>query len=80
MFVINSSNSKFIVGKKVVMKRDFSSGNINLYAGDLGYIDGDQVIDVPDMGLLNIRVLDLSFGNQKLHIGEQIAEQYMEVQ
>ena len=78
MFVINSTASKFIIGKRVIIIEPFSNGNVKLAIGDRGIVKDAHFMSLPDMGLFNIRVVDLIFGNQALHIGDQIAEEYMD--
>lgn len=78
MFVINSTASKFIIGKRVVITKPFTNGNVKLNVGDRGFVKDAHFMSLPDMGLFNIRIVDLVFGNQVLHIGDQIAEEYMD--
>ena len=78
MFVINSTASKFIIGKHIIIIKAYVNGNIKLNIGDRGIVKGAHFMSLPDMGLFNIRVVDLVFGNQVLHIGDQIAEEYMD--
>jgi hypothetical protein len=79
VFVINSNASRLLVGRHVIVIKTYSSGNTKLNIGDCGTITDEQFMDVPDLGLFNIRVLSLSFGSQVLHIGEQIIKEYLEV-
>jgi len=78
MYVINSTASKFIIGKKIIVIKPFTNGNIVLGVGDRGFVKDAHFMSIPDMGLFNIRVVDLVFGSQVLHIGDQIAEEYMD--
>ena len=78
MYVINSTASKFIIGKKVIITKPFTNGNVKLAVGERGFVKDAHFMSLPDMGLFNIRVVDLVFGNQSLHIGDQIAEEYMD--
>ena len=79
MYVINSTASKFIIGKKVVVIRPFQNGIVKLNNGDIGIVKDAYFTSIPDMGLFNIRIVELLFGNQQLHIGDQIAEEYMDI-
>lgn len=78
MRILNFKSKKFAVGKKVIIVQTYQSGMITLNVGNIGKITGESYHDVPDMGLFNIRVVDLDFGIHKLSIGEVIAEMFME--
>lgn len=78
MRVINSKTRKFRVGSKVRITRVYQSGNITLNVGDIGKITGQKFYNLPDMGLFNIRVIDINFGKHKISIGVAIAEMHME--
>jgi len=79
MYVINSNASKFIIGKKVIMIKNYTNGSIKLNVGEKGVVKDTHTMNIPDMGLFNIRVLDLVFNNQTIHVGDQIAEEYMDI-
>ncbi len=78
MRILNFKAKKFAVGRMVMIKLKYQSGNINLDIGDCGKIVGESYVDLPDMGLFNIRVLDLDFGQHKFSVGEGIAETFMD--
>ena len=78
MYVINSTASKFTIGKQVIMIKSFANGSITLTVGERGIVKDAHFMSLPDMGLFNIRVVDLVFGSKILHIGDQIAEEYMD--
>ena len=76
MRIINSSN-KFSVGSRVIVTKEFKSGMILLCVGAIGKIIGDHFETLPDIGLFNIRVVEIDFGQHKISVGESVAKQHM---
>jgi hypothetical protein len=79
MRVLNFKAKKFILGRKVIVKKTFVNASVILATGEIGKIISESHIDLPDMGLFNIRVLEIEFPNNTINIGEPIAEEYMEM-
>lgn len=79
MRTINKKAIKFDIGKKVIVKKRYDLGNINVNVGDIGVIINCGHISLPDMGLFDIRVIDIKFSNGTISMGEQICEQYMDI-
>ena len=78
MRVLNFRARKFAIGKKVKLVMDFKSGSILLVAGCIGTIIGEHIENLPDMGLFNIRVLEIDFVKHRIAVGEAVADTYME--
>lgn len=78
MRVINFKSHKFVVGKRVMVKTPYQSGNITLNIGDVGLITGVSFETLLQFNLINIRVLDIDFGKHKISVGEGIAETYFQ--
>ena len=57
---------------------EYNSGMIHLLAGEIGVIIGEYIENVPDMGLFNIRVIEVEFKAHTINVGVSIAEVYME--
>jgi len=78
MRVINRKAKPFAIGRKVIIVKDFKSGMIHLAIGEVGLIVGEHIENLPDMGLFNIRVIEIEFKAHKINIGVGIADTYME--
>ena len=79
MFVLNSTSSKFLIGKSVIIVKPYTNGQIKLQSGDKGLITGAHLMSIPDMGLFNIRIIEVSFGTKTINLSDVIAEEYMEI-
>jgi hypothetical protein len=79
MRIINKGRPKFCVGRQVVVKKEYRSGNTYLYIGETGEIIGSNKYNLPDMGLFDINVLDIKFLSCVLSLGESIADEYLNV-
>jgi len=79
MRVLNFKAHKFAIGKSVIIVNEYKCGAIYLAAGDTGKIVGAEVHNYPDLGLFNIRVIDLEFFSCDISMGEKVAEQYMKI-
>lgn len=78
MRTINCKNKKFRIGQSVIMTKVYVNGKTILTNGTIGKIVSESIINLPDMGLFNIRVLDIHFLNTDLSIGEDVAKEYMD--
>ncbi len=78
MRTINKKATKFDIGKKVIVKKRYDLGNINVNVGDVGVIISASKFNLPDMGLFDLRVIDIKFPNGVISMGEQVCEEYMD--
>ena len=78
MRIINQKTKKFAIGKQVIVKKRYESGAIVLFCGMIGSIVGRSIYNVPDMGLYNVKVIDLIFSHCVLSISEVIANEYVD--
>lgn len=79
MRTLNFKARRFAVGKSVIIINEYKIGSVYLAVGDIGKIVGAAIHNYPDLGLFNIRVIDLEFFSYDVSMGQKIAEQYMEV-
>ncbi len=79
MFVLNSTSSKFLIGKSVIITKSYTNGQIKLQTGDKGLVVGAHLMSLPDMGLFNIRIIEVIFGIKTVNLSDSIAEEYMEI-
>lgn len=79
MRVINFKAKKFIVGEKVVIIKTFINGNFTFVLGEIGKILSEETINLPFMNLFDVRILEIEFSKGTISIGEQIAEEHMEM-
>lgn len=78
MRTINLKGQKFSIGKKVVIKKPYISGNINLIQGNVGIITGISTCTLADMGLFDIKVYDINFFSCTVSFGEMIMKEYVD--
>jgi hypothetical protein len=78
MRTINSNPSPYKVGRRVVVTKLFSSGSVLLHVGDVGMIERIETHSLPDFGLFNVKVYDISFIGHDVSIGEGIVQEYMD--
>lgn len=77
MRTLNATGYKFALGKTIVVIKEYRSGNMLLKTGTVGFICGIEVQTFADLGLFNIRILDMEFGHLKVSMGEGVAKEYM---
>jgi len=75
---INSKQQKFPVGCQVVVVKEYYDKQIQLMIGLYGRVTGASVHSLPDYGLINIRVIEVNFGNMLLKMNEALAGEYLE--
>ena len=78
MRTINSNPSPYKVGKRVVVTKVFSSGSAVLHVGDVGIITKIEMHNLPDFGLFDLKMYDISFIGTNICIGEGIMKDYMD--
>lgn len=76
--ILNFSN-KFAIGKRVVAIKEFKNGSLLISVGDEGIIDKVTIESFPDIGLFNLKILHIDFGNKHLSMGEEVAEGYFNI-
>jgi len=79
MRTINKGRPKFCIGRQVIVKKEYKSGNTYLYIGETGKIIGVNKYSLPDMGIFDIDVLDIKFLSCVLSWGESVAEEYLDI-
>jgi len=79
MRILNFHYRKFRIGTKVIMTKDYVNGNVTFRIGESGVVYDITIEHFPDMGLFDLRILHISFKNGSLHMGDQVAENIMDV-
>ena len=78
MRIINSNPSPYKVGRRVVVTKVFASGSTLLHIGDIGIIKHIETHNLPDFGLFDLKVYNISFIGNEVNIGEGIMKDYMD--
>ena len=78
MKILNFSN-KFAIGKHIIAVKEFKYGSIKISVGDKGTINKITIESFPDIGLFNLKILHMDFGNHQLSMGEEVAEGYFNI-
>jgi len=79
MRTINLNGPRFAVGKKIIIKKPYISGNINLIQGNVGIIVGITTLTLVDMGLFDIKVYEINFFKCTVSFGETVMKEYADV-
>lgn len=79
MRTINVTHSLYRIGKRVVVTKLFSSGSVILHVGDVGIIRGIESHNLPDFGLFDLKVYNISFIGNEVSVGEGIIKEYMDL-
>lgn len=79
MRTINSKPVEPKIGRKVIVKKEYKSGNHYLYIGEVGNIVGVSTYNLPDFGLFDVKVYDIKFASYILSWGEGIIKEYLNV-
>jgi hypothetical protein len=85
MRTINKRYSKYHIGQKVIVKKEYKGGGMYLYIGEVGTIEAVDKMNVPDFGLVDVDVLDIRFARSTIGSGGVISwgsglvEEYLEL-
>lgn len=69
----------FVIGTIVKVKKDYKSGSITLVVDTEGIVDKITIESFPDLGLFNLRIIHMIFGQDAIGMEESIARGYFEV-
>jgi len=79
MRTINSKQPHPAIGRTVVLKKEYKSGNQCFYIGEVGRIVGISKHNLPDLGLFDFAVYDIEFATDKVSWGEGIMREFLDV-
>ena len=72
-------HSKFTLGSTIEVKKIYSGGAFTLDMGARGVVEKITIESLPQMGLFDLRIVHMKFGNHQLGMEEKIAREYFEV-
>lgn len=69
----------FSLGNSIRVKKIYTNGSVSLQIGDIGAVTKVSIENFPDMGLFDLRIIHMSFGQQHVGMEEGIAREYFEI-
>jgi len=79
MKTINSKPPHPSIGRKVILKKEYKSGNQHFCIGETGRIIGITKHNLPDFGLFDFSVYEIEFSGGKVSWGQGIVEEFLNV-